>query len=213
MQSINPELINYALEYSSEEDEVLAELNRETHAKVLYPNMLSGHLQGKLLELISKMIRPKYILEIGTYTGYSAICLVKGLADNGKLITIERNDELIEIPTKYFAKAGFQDKIEIMTGDALDLIPKLEYQFDLVFLDADKKDYIELFQLAINKVVKGGIILADNVLWYGKVLTRPVISDKETLGIQNFNELIKNDPRVENMILPIRDGINLIRKL
>jgi len=210
---MNKELLSYALNYSSPEDKVLAELNRETHLKVLYPNMLSGHLQGKLLELISKMIRPKFILEIGTFTGYSAICLAKGLTEEGKLITIERNDELLEIPKRYFQKAGLDEKIEIITGDALEIIPKLKQTFDLVFLDADKKNYVELYELIIDKVTSGGYIIADNVLWYGKVLTKASPSDKETIAIQNFNNLVKNDPHVENIILPIRDGINLIRKL
>jgi caffeoyl-CoA O-methyltransferase len=213
MQSINTDLLNYALHFSSPEDEVLAELNRETHLKALYPNMLSGPLQGKLLELISKMLHPKFILEIGTYTGYSAICLAKGLADNGKLITIERNDELVDLPKKYIAKAGLSDKVEIITGNALEIIPTLNQTFDLVFLDADKKDYVELYHRTFEKVSIGGYIIADNVLWYGKVVTKAHQSDKETLGIQNFNDLIKNDPRVENIILPIRDGISLIRKL
>lgn len=213
MQTINTDLLNYALHFSSPEDKVLEELNRETHLKVLYPNMLSGHLQGKLLELISKMLRPKYILEIGTYTGYSALCLAKGLTNDGKLITIERNVELLDIPKKYFVKAEMQDKIEVIAGDALEIIPTLDYTFNLVFLDADKKDYVELYHKVFNKVAKGGIIIADNVLWYGKVITKANPSDKETLGIQNFNELIKKDPRVENIILPIRDGINLIHKL
>lgn len=213
MQSINTDLLNYALHFSSPEDEVLAELNRETHLKVLYPNMLSGPLQGKLLEMISKMLCPKYILEIGTYTGYSAICLAKGLADKGKLITIERNDELLEIPKRYFNKSGMQDKIEVIAGDAFNIIPKLDQKFDLVFLDADKKDYVELYHLFFDKVSSGGYIIADNVLWYGKVVAETNQSDKETLGIKNFNNMIKNDLRVENIILPIRDGINLIRKL
>jgi caffeoyl-CoA O-methyltransferase len=213
MQSLNSDLLNYALGQSSNEDEVLSELNRETYLKVLYPNMLSGHQQGKLLEMISKMVRPKNILEIGTYTGYSAICLAKGLTPDGKLFTIERNDELLDIPKKYFAKAGLTDKIEILTGDALEIIPNMKQTFDLVFLDADKKDYVELYHKFIDKVAKGGFIIADNVLWYGKVLLQPSNSDKETIGIQNFNTLIKNDPRVENIILTIRDGINLIHKL
>lgn len=213
MNITDPAILKYATLNSSFEDKILAELNRETHLKVLYPNMLSGHLQGKLLEFISMMVQPEYILEIGTYTGYSAICLAKGLKEGGKLITIERNDELLEYPKKYIAKAGLQDKIEPMSGDAFDVIPKLDYMFDLVFLDADKKDYSKLYKLIFDKVKKGGFILADNVLWYGKVIEEPVPSDIDTLEIQYFNNLIKNDSRVENIILPIRDGINLIHKL
>jgi caffeoyl-CoA O-methyltransferase len=213
MNITDPAISEYILNQSSPEDPILAALNRETHLKVLYPNMLSGHLQGKILEMISYMVRPKFILEIGTYTGYSALCLVKGLKEDGKLFTIERNDELVEFPKRYFAKSGFGKKIEVLTGDALDLIPKLEFTFDLVFLDADKKDYITLYNMFIDKVKNGGFVLVDNVLWYGKVLNTPGNSDQDTIGIKAFNELIKNDPRVENIILPIRDGINLIRKL
>jgi caffeoyl-CoA O-methyltransferase len=213
MNITDPSISKYITEHSTPEDALLAELNRETHLKVLYPNMLSGHIQGNLLELISCMIKPRYILEIGTYTGYSAICLAKGLQNDGKLITIERNDELTEFSKKYFAKTGLDSKIEIITGDALDIIPKLPYTFDLVFLDADKKDYIRLYHLFIDKVNPGGIILADNVLWYGKVLDSTGASDPDTLGIKTFNELIRSDARVKNIILPIRDGINLIYKL
>jgi caffeoyl-CoA O-methyltransferase len=213
MNITDPAISEYITGHSSPEDNLLAELNRETHLKVLYPNMLSGHLQGKLLEMISYMIRPKYILEIGTYTGYSALCLAKGLREDGRLYTIERNDELVEFPKRYIAKSGYADKIEILTGDALDIIPKLPYTFDLVFLDADKKDYLKLYKLFIDKVAPEGFVLADNVLWYGKVLGTPAPSDLDTIAIRSFNEEIKNDPRVENIILPIRDGINLIRKL
>jgi caffeoyl-CoA O-methyltransferase len=213
MNITDPAISEYITGHSSPEDNLLAELNRETHLKVLYPNMLSGHLQGKLLEMISYMIRPKYILEIGTYTGYSALCLAKGLREDGRLYTIERNDELVEFPKRYIAKSGYADKIEILTGDALDIIPKLPYTFDLVFLDADKKDYLKLYKLFIDKVAPEGFVLADNVLWYGKVLGTPAPSDLDTIAIRSFNEEIKNDPKVENIILPIRDGINLIRKL
>jgi caffeoyl-CoA O-methyltransferase len=213
MNITNPAISEYILKHSSPEDDLLAELSRETHLKVLYPNMLSGHLQGKLLGFISLMLRPKYILELGTYTGYSALCLSKGLKEGGKLITIERNDELVEFPKRYIAKSGLQDKIKVLTGDARDIIPELPFKFDLVFLDADKKIYSDLYKLFIDKVNPGGFILADNVLWYGKVLDETVQSDEDTSGIKTFNQLIKNDPGVENIILPIRDGINLIHKL
>jgi caffeoyl-CoA O-methyltransferase len=209
----NEILMDYIISHSSDEDTLLAELNRETYLKVLNPRMLSGHLQGKLLEFFSWMIKPDFVLEIGTYTGYSAICLAKGLSENGKLITIEKNDEIISYPRHFIEKAGLQDKIEIITGDAVMVLPKLNYNFDLVFIDADKKDYIVYFDLIIDKVKKGGFIIVDNVLWSGKVLGEIQTADKDTLGIQAFNNQMTSDPRVEVIILPIRDGLSLIRKL
>lgn len=205
-------LDEYLINHSSPEDEVLAELNRTTHLKVLYPRMLSGQIQGKLLEMISRMIRPKRILEIGMYTGYSAICLARGLAPDGKLITTEINDEIIPIAEKYIGKAGLTDRIDIKTGDALEIIPKLDGPFDLVFIDAEKKDYISYYNLIIDKVCQGGFILADNVLWDGKVLQNRDTADKETMGIMDFNKKIVSDNRVETIILPVRDGLSLIRK-
>jgi predicted O-methyltransferase YrrM len=207
------EITRYIENHSTPEDPVLKELVRETHVKVLYPQMLSGHLQGKFLEFISHMLQPEYILEIGTFTGYSAICLAKGLKCSGKLITIEKNDELTGFPLKYFKKAGILEKIELIIGDALDIIPTLKHEFDLVFIDAEKKDYVSYYQLLIEKVKPGGYILADNALWYGRVINKPDTFDKETQGIVSFNKFINEDPRVENMILPIRDGIMLIRKI
>jgi len=202
----------YIHEYSATEDEVLAELNRETHLKVLNPRMLSGPLQGKLLELISRMISPEAILEIGTYTGYSAICLAKGLSGKGTLHTIEINDELLPIQKKYFKKSGLEKKIIVHHGDALELIPTMNILFDLVFIDADKKKYCDFYELVINKTKSGGILIADNVLWDGKVVNKSD-NDEDTTSIREFNKLVKEDNRVENIILPIRDGISLIRKL
>jgi caffeoyl-CoA O-methyltransferase len=207
------EIKQYIEKHTTPEDDTLMELVRETHVKVLYPQMLSGHLQGKFLEFISRMLHPEYILEIGTFTCYSAICLAKGLHNKGKLITIEKNDELTFFPVKYFKKAGISDKVELIIGDALDIIPTLKYEFDLVFIDAEKKDYIKYYNQVIAKVKPGGYILADNALWYGRVIEDPKNFDKETQGIVEFNQLINEDSRVENIILPIRDGIMLIRKL
>jgi caffeoyl-CoA O-methyltransferase len=209
---LTDQLEQYINEHSSEEDPVLKELCRETHLKVIYPRMLSGRAQGKFLEFISRMIHPQHVLEIGTYTGYSAICLAKGLTTEGKLTTIEINDELREFAAKYFTKAGISKQIIQLTGDALDIIPGLEDRYDLVFIDAEKKDYIDYYRLVFDKVNPGGYIIADNVLWDGKVLDPASNSDKETVGIVAFNDYVRKDPNVDNVILSVRDGISLIRK-
>ena len=174
--------------------------------------MLSGHLQGKVLSMISKMIKPEIILEIGTFTGYSAICLAQGLKDGGKLITIEKDDELENLAKKYIHKAGMDNKIVRLTGSALDLIPTLEESFDLVFLDADKREYTDYYNIVFEKVRSGGFIIADNTLWNGKVFESPLPRDAQSKGIINFNELIKTDSRIEKVILPLRDGMTIIRK-
>ena len=202
----------YILEHIDPEDDILKQLDRETNLKVLNPRMLSGHLQGQVLSILTRMIRPKNILELGTYTGYSAICLAKGLQPGGKLITIEIDDELESLAKKYFVKAGLQDKIKQITGPALEIIPDLTGTFDLVFIDADKREYSEYYRLIFDKVNSGGYIIADNTLWNGKVIESPLSRDARTLGIVKFNEMIKNDTRVEKVILPLRDGMTLIRK-
>ena len=202
----------YILDHSDQEDPVLAELNRETNLKILRPRMLSGHLQGKILEMISKMINPEKILELGTYTGYSAICLAKGLKENGELHTIEINDELEDFILKYFKKAGIENKVKLHIGDAKSIIEKLNMQFDLVFIDADKREYLEYYHMVFDYVKPGGFILADNVLWSGKVIELEEPDDEYTKGIFDFNDFIKNDDRVEKVILPLRDGLTLIRK-
>lgn len=202
----------YILEHIEPEDPVLQELDRETHLKVLAARMLSGHLQGQVLTMLSKMIQPERILEIGTFTGYSAICLAKGLKEKGKLITIELDDELEDLAQKYFAKAGLQQKIIQLIGPALEIIPSLSETFDLVFLDADKREYVDYYNLIFDRVRNGGYIIADNTLWSGKVLDEPAPGDEQTLGIITFNEKIKNDFRVEKVILPLRDGMTIIRK-
>ena len=212
MINYNDNLFDYILENSSPESEVLYDLNRHTHLNVVQPRMLSGHLQGKILEMISCMIRPEYILEIGTFTGYSAICLARGLKQNGKLITLEIDDELEHISLGYFNKAGLQNVIELIIGDALAIIPGINYKFDLVFIDGNKKDYIKYYNLIIEKVNSGGFILADNVLWDGKVTDPSEKDDPDTKAIIEFNKYVCNDKRVENVILPVRDGINIIKK-
>lgn len=206
------EIDNYILDHIEPEDEILKELNRETHLKVLHARMLSGHLQGQVLTLLSKIIQPSMILEVGTFTGYSAICLARGLQENGRLITIDIDDELESFAAKYFEKAGLKDKIKQRIGPALKIIPELKETFDLVFLDADKSEYIDYFNLVIEKLRKGGIIIADNTLWSGKVLEKPAPDDEQTKGIIAFNKLIAKDNRVEKVILPLRDGVTIIRK-
>ena len=202
----------YILDHIDEEDDVLKELDRETHLKVLGARMLSGHLQGQLLAMISRMIRPKFILELGTFTGYSAICLSKGLQAEGKIVTIEIDDELESLAAKYFKKAGIQDQVEQRIGSALEIIPTLDDKFDLVFIDADKREYVEYYNLLIDGLESGAFIIADNTLWSGKVLDKPRADDFQTHGILAFNTLVKNDNRVEKVLLPLRDGMTLIRK-
>jgi len=212
MLTIDESIIDYVLKYTTEEDKILQELSRETHVKILKPEMVSGHLQGKVLEMISSMIRPENILEIGTFTGYSAICLAKGLKKGGKVHTIDRNDELVDFSKKYFKKAGLENMIIQYTGEAKEIIPLLDYSFDLVYIDVDKEDYLYIYNLIFDKVAAGGYILADNVLWSGKVTGPYKPNDKDTRGIIRFNNFIKDDERVENTILPIRDGLMIIRK-
>lgn len=210
MDFIPPDIQRYAEKHTSAESRVLQHVNRSTHANVLMPRMLSGHLQGRLLAMISQMVRPRYILEIGTYTGYSAICLAEGLQPGGKLITIDINEELESQVRKYFSDAGVENKIDLVIGDAAAVIPALDLKFDLVFIDADKENYSRYFDLVIDKVNVNGIILADNVLWSGKVIQRD--PDKDTRAIMEFNRKVQEDARVENVLLPVRDGIMMIRR-
>ena len=208
---MSKKLEQYILEHSTPEDPVLEDLYRQTHIRFVNPNMVSGHEQGKFLEFISMMINPQTILEIGTFTGYSAICLSRGLREEGKLITIELNDELTSFACEYFMKAGADEKIIPMTGNALEIIPKLDLTFDLVFIDGDKREYTDYYRLVIDKVKPGGFILADNVLWGGKVIEKDT-KDPQTLGIINFNEMISRETCIEKLILPLRDGLMLMRK-
>jgi len=202
----------YAEILTTKEDEILYQLRRETNQKVLFARMLSGPVQGKLLEMISKIYAPDKILEIGTYTGYSSICLARGLKKEGKLTTIEINDELEPIITKYFTKAGLQDKIQLIFGDAKKIIPTLGNDFDIVFIDAEKKSYLTYYNMVFDKVKKGGLILVDNIFWNGKIFENVANTDTYTKGILEFNEFIKNDNRVERLTLPLRDGFMIIRK-
>ena len=212
MDFINKEIENYALEHSQNESDVLKKLNRETYAKVIQPRMLSGHMQGNLLSMFSKMIKPKQILEIGTYTGYSAICLAQGLQEHGKLHTIDINEELEKIVRSFIRDAGLDENINYYIGDAMKIIPTLNETFDLVFIDADKKNYSGYFDLVFHKVRSGGYIIADNVLWSGKVLDQKDEMDMDTKIIDAFNKKVHADQRVEHMLLPIRDGLMIVRK-
>tara|TARA_B100000925_G_C22000774_1_gene471183 strand:+ start:1312 stop:1947 length:636 start_codon:yes stop_codon:yes gene_type:complete len=200
---------NYALLNSDSVPNLLLELEKETHQKVLQPRMLSGSLQGRLLSLFSNIIRPKTILEIGTYTGYSTICLAEGLSKNGKIHTIDNNEELVTIQNKYFKKSGFEKKICFYLGNAVEIIPKLKGPFELVFIDADKINYEKYFDFVIPKMSKGGLIISDNVMWSGKVLDEFDSIDENTVALKKYNKKLKNDPRVKTTILPFRDGLSL----
>ncbi|MDO4880035.1 MAG: O-methyltransferase [Capnocytophaga sp.] len=211
MHFLNSELEKYVENHSSPEPPLLQELNRETHLKVLQPRMLSGHFQGRVLSLLSKMIAPKYILEIGTFTGYATLCLAEGLQKDGFLHTIDVNEELIDIQDKYFEKSPFRSQIKQYVGQALDIIPTLPNDIDLVFIDADKKNYPNYFDAIISKMKKGGIILSDNVLWSGKIVEEVKNNDKHTQILLEYNKKINTDPRVESVLLPIRDGLTISR--
>lgn len=213
MEFIDQRLADYAEAHTTPESEVLAELNRETWAKVLMPRMLSGHLQGRVLSLFSKLQRPRRILEVGTYTGYSALCLAEGLSDDGLLHTIDINAELEDMVLKYVKKAGYEHKIKMHVGNALEIIPQLDETFDLVFIDADKENYWNYYEMAIDKVRPGGLIMADNVLWSGKVIDPKMVErDEETKALNEFNSRVGLDNRVEQILLPVRDGIMIARK-
>lgn len=211
MNFLSADIEQYVELHTSPEPELLKLINRETYLEVLQPRMLSGHVQGRLLSLISKMVRPRNVLEIGTYTGYSALCLAEGLHVDGKLITIDVNEELRERVQGYFNDSDFKDQIDYRIGDAMELIPTLDCTWDLVFIDADKKNYLNYYNLVIENMNPGGIILADNILWSGKVLD-PEAKDRETELLRKYNQVIHEDPRVENILLPIRDGIMVARK-
>ncbi len=213
MHFISQELEDYIEQHSQNEPELLVQLNRETYRKVLQPRMLSGHFQGRVLSMLSKLIRPASILEIGTYTGYSALCLCEGMQKNGVLHTIDIKEELVDFQRKYFEKSVWGNQIHQHLGEALDIIPTLDSKFDLVFIDADKENYIHYFHLIVPMMNKGGIILSDNVLWSGKVLEDVKENDLTTKILIEYNQLLKNDPRVETVLLPIRDGLTVSRVL
>jgi predicted O-methyltransferase YrrM len=208
---VDRNLERYIIDHSTPEDTLLQELYRQTHLKFVNPNMVSGHLQGKLLEMISMMIRPENILEIGTFTGYSAICLAKGLKPGGKIYTIECNDELHLFTSEYFSKSGLSSSIVQLTGRAQDIIGEIDVRFDLVFIDGDKREYVTYYNLVHEKVRQGGFIIADNVLWGGKVFDTTT-NDPQAKGIIAFNDHIREDDTVEKVILPLRDGLMIIRK-
>lgn len=213
MEFINKEIQDYSDKHSSPEPIVLQELNRETHAKVMSPRMLSGHFQGRLLSLFSKLLQPKLVIEVGTYTGYSALCLAEGLREGGKLYTIDINPEQEKRIRTYIEKAGFTDKIELYIGNAKDIIPKIEGEIDLVFIDADKSNYYTYFELVADRMSKGGLVIADNVLWSGKILDeKERIKDKDTKALHEFNEKVSQDPRFEALLMPIRDGLMVLRR-
>ena len=211
MHFISQELEDYIEQHSEKEPDLLAALNKETYQKILLPRMLSGHFQGRVLSMLSKLIRPVNILEIGTFTGYAALCLCEGMQENGQLHTIDIKEELETIQRKYFDKSPWGNQIFQHLGEAMAIIPTLELKFDLVFIDADKENYIRYFELILPKMNKGGIILSDNVLWSGKVLEPLQKNDLSTKVLLEYNELLKNDSRVETVLLPIRDGLTVSR--
>jgi predicted O-methyltransferase YrrM len=211
MSFIPDNLKKYVVEHSQQEPLLLKQLNKETWQKIMNPRMLSGAYQGRLLAMVSKLINPKKILEIGTYTGYSALCLAEGLQKDGKLITIDKNEELEDFVFEFFKKSAYKNQLEQKIGNALDIIPTLNDQFDLVFIDADKSNYENYFNLIINKMNKGGVILSDNVLWSGKVVESLDKKDKDTTALISYNKMINTDKRVETILLPIRDGLTITR--
>lgn len=213
MKFLVEEIEEYSAAHTEEENALLKSLNRDTHANVLSPRMLSGHVQGRFLSMISRMIRPDRILEIGTYTGYSGICFCEGLNPGGKLVTIDVNEELETFTRRYFDQTPFKDQIDYRIGNAMDIIPTLTDTFDLVFIDADKINYSSYFNLCLEKVRKGGFLIADNVLWSGKVVEPLKKADKDTQALLDFNRMVHEDPRVSNILLPIRDGLMILQKL
>lgn len=213
MHFISEELENYIEKHSAAEPELLQQLNKETYQKILQPRMLSGHFQGRVLSMLSKIIQPKHILELGTYTGYATLCMAEGLATNGTIDTIDINEELEDIQQKYFSASAFKDQIIQHVGNALDIVPTLNKKFDLVFIDADKENYINYWNLIVPMMNKGGIILSDNVLWSGKVLEDVQKNDKSTPILLKYNKIVNEDPRVETVLLPLRDGLTVSRIL
>lgn len=213
MDFLPQEIDDYVVAHSEKEPELLYNLNRQTHMKVLQPRMLSGHLQGRVLSMLSHMIQPKNILEIGTYTGYSALCFAEGLQKDGKITTIDINYELEDIIKKHVDESEYKNNIDFKVGDATELIPAMDEEFDLVFIDADKNNYVNYYNLVFDKVKKGGYIIADNVLWYGKVLEDYDSADIDTQVIMDYNKMVLEDDRVQNVLFPVRDGLMIARKL
>lgn len=212
MDFLPESIIKYALQHTDQEAEYLQELQRQTHLKVLMPRMLSGHLQGRFLAMFSKLLQPKNILEIGTYTGYSALCMAEGLHPEGQLVTIDVNEELEDFAKSFFEKAKMQHQIKMIVGNALEIIPTLSVTWDLVFIDADKINYQKYYDLVLPQVRKGGWLIADNVLWSGKVVDEKA-QDKDTQALRAFNEFVQKDTRVHNVLLPLRDGLLVMQKI
>jgi caffeoyl-CoA O-methyltransferase len=211
MEFIKDELLEYCETFSENENDLLKQLNRETHLKIGSPRMLSGHLQGRVLSFLSSLIQPSCILEIGTYTGYSALCLAEGLTKDGKLITIDPNEETNVFAKRFINQSAYKNQIDLIEGDAQKIIPELTHKFDLVFIDADKKNYKVYYDLVVDKVNSGGLIIADNVLWSGKVLDQK--KDEDTQVIHDFNSYVTSDSRVTNVLLPVRDGLMVMKKI
>lgn len=211
MDFLHKTIDEYVVAHSEDEPKLLQQLKKETWQKILTPRMLSGHYQGRILAMLSKLMKPKSILEIGSYTGYSALCLAEGLNENGLLHTIDHNEELVDFQKKYFDRSPYKNRIKQYLGNALDIIPTINASFDLVFIDADKSNYSNYFNLVIDKMSKGGIILSDNVLWSGKVVEIPDPKDEDTKALISYNKLLKEDSRIETIMLPIRDGLTISR--
>ena len=211
MDFLDKSIINYSENHTAQPSDLLNKIERETYVQVLQPRMLSGHLQGRILSMISHMVKPHCVLEIGTYTGYSALCFAEGLKDDGKVITIDINPELENRVRGYLAESDYNEKIDFIIGNALEIIPNLDQKFDLVFIDADKENYLNYFNLVIGKMNKGGFIISDNVLWSGKVIEKAKSNDRETQALQEYNQAVHEDKRVENVLLPVRDGLSILR--
>lgn len=212
MEFISEKIDDYVCAHSENEPQLLYDLNRETHLNVLRPRMLSGHFQGRVLSMISHMIQPKNVLEIGTYTGYSALCFAEGLAEGGKILTLDKNEELEDLVNEFIQKSEYKNAIECRIGDAMEIIPTLQDEYDLVFIDADKSNYINYYNMVFDKVAKGGYIIIDNVLWSGKVLEEVEKGDEDTQVLIDMNKLIHEDERVQEVLFPIRDGLMIARK-
>ncbi len=213
MQFLSGSLDKYITDHSQDEPELLRELSRETHLKVIQPRMITGHYQGRVLSMLSKLIRPNYILEIGTYTGYSALCLAEGLQVGGSLHTIDINEELVELQRRYFDRSPYGNQIVQYTGSALDIVPAMDIVFDLVFIDAEKAEYLQYLEIVMKKTKPGSVILSDNVLWSGKVIEKVAENDKATRALQDYNRLLADHTKLETVILPVRDGLSLSRVL
>ena len=213
MDFIKKDIQDYSANHTTAASSLLEKIDRETNLNVLRPRMLSGHVQGRILSMLSHMIKPKRVLEVGTYTGYSALCMAEGLPNDGKLYTIDINEELEPIVQQYFEESNYTNQLEYLIGDAMQLIPTINEKFDLVFIDADKVNYLNYYDLVIEKMNAGGFIIADNILWSGKVTSSPKANDKDTMALIKFNQKIHEDPRVENVLMPVRDGLMIVRVL